>query len=109
MVVLVDRQLVDEKSLHCANSGFPRCFSTKNIHLPSAPIQDLAQKINEKPTIVGEFESGKAVPNPQVLGKMERVLGVKLRGKVRSISLMSSIEAEPILPGYRRAAGTTGR
>ena len=28
-----------------------------------------------------EFESGKALPNPQVLGKMERTLGIKLRGK----------------------------
>ncbi len=40
----------------------------------------LAQAINEKPQIVNEYESGKAVPNNQVLGKMERALGVKLRG-----------------------------
>lgn len=44
--------------------------------------QDLAQKINEAAKVINDFESGKAVPNPQVLGKMERVLGVKLRGKV---------------------------
>ena len=31
--------------------------------------------------MVNEFESSKALPNPQILGKMERVLGVKLRGK----------------------------
>jgi putative transcription factor len=43
--------------------------------------KELATKINEKPQIVGEFESGKAVPNQQVLAKMERVLGIKLRGK----------------------------
>lgn len=41
----------------------------------------LAQQINEKPQIVQEYEQGKAIPNNQVLGKMERVLGVKLRGK----------------------------
>mmetsp|Transcript_24954 Transcript_24954/g.47225 ORF Transcript_24954/g.47225 Transcript_24954/m.47225 type:complete len:136 (+) Transcript_24954:104-511(+) len=41
----------------------------------------LAQQINEKPQIVQEYEQGKAIPNSQVLGKMERVLGVKLRGK----------------------------
>jgi putative transcription factor len=43
--------------------------------------KDLATKINEKPQIVGEYESGKGVPNQQVLAKMERVLGIKLRGK----------------------------
>lgn len=30
---------------------------------------------------VNEYESGKAIPNQQVLGKLERALGVKLRGK----------------------------
>ncbi|KAI8138525.1 multi protein bridging factor 1-domain-containing protein [Fennellomyces sp. T-0311] len=43
--------------------------------------KDLAQKINEKPQVVNEYESGKAIPNQQVLGKLERALGVKLRGK----------------------------
>lgn len=43
--------------------------------------KDLATKINEKPQIINEYESGKAIPNQQVLGKIERALGVKLRGK----------------------------
>lgn len=43
--------------------------------------KDLATKINEKPTVVQEYETGKAIPNQQTLGKMERCLGVKLRGK----------------------------
>eukprot|EP01028_Stygiella_incarcerata_P011164 TRINITY_DN617_c0_g1_i2.p2 TRINITY_DN617_c0_g1~~TRINITY_DN617_c0_g1_i2.p2 ORF type:complete len:120 (-),score=43.68 TRINITY_DN617_c0_g1_i2:922-1281(-) len=43
---------------------------------------ELAKLINEKPQVVNEYESGKAVPNPSVLGKMERILGVKLRGKI---------------------------
>ena len=42
---------------------------------------DLAQRINEKPNVINEYESGKAIPNQAVLGKIERVLGVKLRGK----------------------------
>lgn len=41
----------------------------------------LAQQINEKPQIIQEYENGKAIPNQQVLSKLERVLGVKLRGK----------------------------
>ena len=40
----------------------------------------LAQAINEKPQTVQEYEQGKAIPNNQILGKMERALGVKLRG-----------------------------
>ncbi|SAM04447.1 hypothetical protein [Absidia glauca] len=43
--------------------------------------KDLAQLINEKPQVVNEYEAGKATPNQQVLGKMERALGIKLRGK----------------------------
>lgn len=42
--------------------------------------KDVAQKINEKPSVLQEYESGKAIPNPQILGKLERALGVKLRG-----------------------------
>lgn len=42
--------------------------------------KDLAVKINEKPSVIQDYESGKAIPNPQILGKMERILGVKLRG-----------------------------
>lgn len=37
--------------------------------------------INEKPQIIQEYESGKAIPNQQLISKLERVLGVKLRGK----------------------------
>jgi putative transcription factor len=40
--------------------------------------KDLATKINEKPQIVAEYENGKAVPNGQIIVKIERELGVKL-------------------------------
>ncbi|CAG2115883.1 unnamed protein product [Medioppia subpectinata] len=43
--------------------------------------KDLATKICEKPQVVNEYESGKAIPNQQVINKLERALGVKLRGK----------------------------
>ncbi|EOX92868.1 Multiprotein bridging factor 1B [Theobroma cacao] len=41
----------------------------------------LAQMINEKPQVIQEYESGKAIPNQQIISKLERALGTKLRGK----------------------------
>ena len=46
--------------------------------------KDVAQKVNEKPSVIQDYESSKAIPNAQILGKLERVLGVKLRGKINS-------------------------
>merc|ERR1712002_342135 len=43
--------------------------------------KELATKINEKAQVINEYESGKAIPNNQVLGKIERAIGIKLRGK----------------------------
>lgn len=42
--------------------------------------KDVAQKVNEKPSVIQDYESGRAIPNPQILGKLERILKVKLRG-----------------------------
>lgn len=53
--------------------------------------KDLATKICEKPQIVQEYESGKAIPNQQILGKLERALGVKLRGT----GIGSPLETKP--------------
>eukprot|EP00192_Tetraselmis_astigmatica_P014719 CAMPEP_0117672494 /NCGR_PEP_ID=MMETSP0804-20121206/13936_1 /TAXON_ID=1074897 /ORGANISM="Tetraselmis astigmatica, Strain CCMP880" /LENGTH=145 /DNA_ID=CAMNT_0005481103 /DNA_START=204 /DNA_END=642 /DNA_ORIENTATION=+ len=39
----------------------------------------LAQQINEKPSVINDYESGKAIPNAQVLSKMSRILGVTLK------------------------------
>jgi len=43
--------------------------------------KELATKINEKPQVINEYESAKAIPNQQIMGKLERALGIKLRGK----------------------------
>lgn len=40
--------------------------------------KDLANAINEKTQIIQLYESGTAIPNPQILNKMNRVLGVTL-------------------------------
>jgi len=43
--------------------------------------KELAQKINEKATVINDYESGKALPNQQIISKLERALNAKLRGK----------------------------
>ncbi|XP_041481392.1 endothelial differentiation-related factor 1-like [Lytechinus variegatus] len=43
--------------------------------------KELATKINEKQQVINEYESGKAVTNNQILAKIERAIGLKLRGK----------------------------
>lgn len=47
--------------------------------------KDLAQKINQKPQVIMDYENGKAIPNPQILGKMQRILKVKLLGKKETL------------------------
>ena len=55
-------------------------METKNAEGKSMTQKELATKVNEKPTIIQEYENGKAIPNPALLAKLERALGVKLRG-----------------------------
>lgn len=50
--------------------------------------KDIAQKINEKPSILQDYESSKAIPNSQILAKLERVLKVKLRGVYFVVMIM---------------------
>lgn len=55
--------------------------------------KDLATKICEKPQIVNDYEAGRGIPNNLILGKIERVIGLKLRGKERGKPL--------VLPGAK--------
>lgn len=44
--------------------------------------KQLATAINEKPQIIQQYECGQAIPNAQVLSKLDRALGVNLpRGR----------------------------
>eukprot|EP01083_Nonionella_stella_P004805 14005_1 len=40
--------------------------------------KELATLINEKPQVIAEYENGKAIPNGQIIVKIERKLGCKL-------------------------------
>ena len=42
--------------------------------------KDLAQQINEKQSIITDYETGRAVPNEQILQKIEKVLMIYIRG-----------------------------
>lgn len=39
----------------------------------------LAQKINERPQVIQEYESGKAIPDNRILQKLSRALNVTLK------------------------------
>lgn len=53
----------------------------KGRQLKNFTQKDLATRVNEKQNVINDYEAGRAVPNQQLLGKMERALGIKLRGK----------------------------
>lgn len=50
--------------------------------------KDLATKINEKPQVITDYEAGRGIPNNVILGKIERAIGLKLRGKDRGLAVV---------------------
>ena len=40
--------------------------------------KQLANQLQIQPQVINEYESGKAIPNNQVIAKIERALGAKL-------------------------------
>ncbi|OWM78718.1 multiprotein-bridging factor 1a [Punica granatum] len=75
---------LDDESENLAHERVPtelkKCIQQARMDKKLTQAQ-LAQIINEKPQIIQEYESGKAIPNQQIIVKLERALGVKLRGK----------------------------
>lgn len=54
---------------------------------------ELAQLINEKASVIGDYEAGRAIPSAAVISKLERALGVKLpRPKKKKLSKASDDE-----------------
>ncbi|XP_062361755.1 endothelial differentiation-related factor 1 isoform X2 [Cinclus cinclus] len=53
---------------------------TEELHHDRVSLE-VGKKINEKPQVIADYESGRAIPNNQVMGKIERAIGLKLRGK----------------------------
>ena len=61
--------------------------------------KDLAQKVNEKPSVIQDYEASRAIPNPQILGKLERIVGVKLRGMSAFPSPLVLYSSSAVFPG----------
>lgn len=57
--------------------------------------EEFATKICEKVQVVTDYENGSAIPNNQVFSKMERALGVRLRGKDRGQPLVAPAAKKP--------------
>ena len=66
--------------------------------------KELATAINEKPQVVAEYESGKAIPNPQIISKIERKLGTKLPRPGKSKLPKSTSTTGGKKPGQSAAA-----
>ena len=74
------RSPTTSKSLSCKpvrrrngrNRNWLRCTQSRESTFTSS------QKINVKSTVVNDYESGRAIPNPQIISQLQRVLGVKL-------------------------------
>jgi len=62
--------------------------------------KEVAQRVNEKPSVIQDYESGKAIPSDQFLAKLERKLYVKLRGSDigKELQIGRRAVAEPVLP-----------
>jgi putative transcription factor len=71
--------------------------------------KDLATAINEKPQVVGEYESGKAIPNPAIILKLERKLGVKLPRPGKSKVAASGNNGGPVVSAAAKQAAAVTR
>lgn len=98
--VVAERKETTNRSAHAAPTGNLRKLEestdvfehrTVNRNLAQALSQarqakkmtqaQLATAINERPQIISQYESGQAIPNPQILNKLDRALGTHLPRK----------------------------
>lgn len=50
------------------------------------------QKINEKPQVIADYESGRAIPNNQVMGKIERAIGERRSAGPAAVTVLGAWE-----------------
>ena len=74
-------RLDDNESLDFKHKTIPLYFKTalmKARQEKKWTQKELAQKINAKPSVIQDYESGKTIPIPGIIQKLNRALGVKL-------------------------------
>ena len=67
--------------------------------------KELATQMNVKPTMISQYEAGKAIPNNQFIVKLERKLGCKLPRAAKKSSSSSSSSSATSSSGMRRIVG----
>jgi len=55
---------------------------------------DLGAKINERVTVIAKIESGSMIPNEDLLRRLERALGIKLKEKVPAVAVQKATARE---------------
>ena len=65
----------DEFKLKKVNKDFSSEIKN-NRNSKGLTQKELAQKINVKPSVINDYESGKAVPNPSIINKLKRILAI---------------------------------
>ena len=67
------RKLEESEETRHASSGKNLGSAIMKARMAKKMTQkQLATAINEKPQVVGQYEQGKAIPNPQIISKLER-------------------------------------
>ncbi|MDI9646481.1 MAG: multiprotein bridging factor aMBF1 [Archaeoglobales archaeon] len=49
--------------------------------------EELAKKIQEKESLIKKIENGEIAPEPEVVEKLEKIFGIKLREKVQEVKI----------------------
>lgn len=84
----------ETENFHHNHASFSLRNAIKKARIEKELTQaDLAQKINQKTNVVQSYESGAAIPTPEILKKMSLVLGVNLNAIQKKALTKSSNQA----------------
>lgn len=61
--------------------------------------EDLARRINEKHSIIEKLEKGNIRPDDQLISKLERALGIRLRERIEEVQPAKREKSRPLTLG----------